>query len=366
MSVTRALRTLALGSLMALTPASARGERLLDQPPREVVFKLDAAGSSGLDLLLPFRDAANDRPGPVRMYASGPWGRWHEKPWQSLAWRPNVNAVEDISAEHAASGSFELVLDAALARHEALGLVRDRAWTSRYDFGVAPAFDTTGFSLSSDGFDSVFRLQPLVPVKDWRCRRKPVLVSRSGTESDRFELVRCDGSMAPEALDRLSILARPPEAARPGDLLPEEPDEGSWRGMREWSPGVRVLHPRLVWALQQLADAFPHKPMVLFSGYRPLAEVNDSSGHKSMHADGRALDLAVHKISNEELFRACTKLRGIGCGFYPHNKFIHIDVRRAGAGEAFFVDGSLPGEPAKYLDEYPGLVSGGKLVKPAP
>jgi len=169
--------------------------------------------------------------------------------------------------------------------------------------------------------------------------------------------------MAPEALDRLSILARPADIERPIGLLPDEPDPVAWEKSREWTPGVRVLHPRLVWALQQIADAFPYKAILLFSGYRPLAEVNDSSGHKSLHASGRALDIAVHKIDNEELMRVCSKLRGIGCGFYPHNKFVHIDVRRAEPGDAIWVDSSNPGEPAKYELDYPGLIERGRLIK---
>src|SRR6185503_2637912 len=138
------------------------------------------------------------------------------------------------------------------------------------------------------------------------------------------------------------------------DILPLDPDPTSWRENHEWAPGIRLMHPRLIWALQQLADAFPHKPVILFSGYRPYAEVHDGTSHRSLHASGRALDLALRGVSNEELFQACAKLRGIACGFYPHNKFIHIDVRLIGfvvpnAGEAFFVDASKPGEPAKYI-----------------
>ena len=120
----------------------------------------------------------------------------------------------------------------------------------------------------------------------------------------------------------------------------------AWEKSREWSTGVRVVHPRLVWALQQIADAFPNRAILLFSGYRPLADVNDASGHKSLHASGRALDISVHRVENEELFKVCGKLRGVGCGYYPHNKFIHIDVRRGEAGDAVWVDSSETSSPA--------------------
>lgn len=349
----------------ALAPA-ARAEVLLEQPPKEVVFRLGAPSTGDVDLLLPFRDTSVDRLGPVRLYTSGPWGRWQREPLLQLSWQgPPV-------AERAAAPELRLIADPLSPASDSstpsvdltdLLLVRDRAWASRYSFATSPTFDTTGFGLTSDGFDSVFRLPPEKPIVDWRCRRRPVLISRSGGESDRFELVRCDGSMAPEALDRLSILARSLDAARPEGLLPDEPDATAWEKGREWSPGVRVVHPRLVWALQQIADAFPHRAVLLYSGYRPLAEVNDASGHKSLHASGRALDIAVHRVENEELLKVCGKLRGIGCGFYPHNKFVHLDVRRGEAGDAVWVDSSLPGEPAKYETDYPGLLERGRLIK---
>lgn len=372
--------------LLALAGAvawPARAELLLQQPPREVVFRLGTPNAGNVDLLLPFRDTAVDRLGPVRLYTSGPWGRWQHEPMLQLAWqRPeaadqgpvpelrlaggaSLSSSSDrfertVASELRSDGDIRAELDIA-----DLLLVRDRAWASRYSFNTSPTFDTTGFGLTSDGFGSMFRLPPEKPVVDWRCRRRPVLISRTGGESDRFELVRCDGSMAPEALDRLSILARSLDAARPAGLLPDEPDMVAWEKSHEWSTGVRVVHPRLVWALQQIADAFPNRAILLYSGYRPLADVNDASGHKSLHASGRALDLSVHRVENDELIKVCGKLRGIGCGYYPHNKFIHVDVRRGEAGDAAWVDSSLPGEPAKYETDYPGIMEHGRLVKPA-
>lgn len=353
-------------SLLSLGPASA--DVLLEQPPREIDFRLDRPRTTHtIDLLQPLRDAGNDRLGPVRLYTSSPYGKWVRQPAYSLSWAPAgaIEAQAAVLAPRAPAPPFELLDVGALSgAGPELALLSQRAYMSRFSAGTSPAFDSTGFGLTTDGFAGVFRLPPLKPVVDWRCRRKPVQIVRSGGEGDRFELVRCDGSIAPEAMDRLSILARPPEVARPGDLLPDEPAAEAWLARKEWTDGVRLVHPRLVWALQQLADAFPRKAIVLYSGYRPRAEVNDGSGHKSLHADGRALDITVHRVDNEELFKACTKLKGIGCGFYPKHRFVHLDVRRAGAGESFFIDGSEPGEPAQYLSDYPGLVQGGKLVRP--
>lgn len=348
---------------LAFAPIQSARATLLFEAPREVEFRLDRPRlTSSIDLLQPLRDVAHDRLGPFRLYTTGSFGRWAREPRSPLVWNPDGT----IDALSPSLGGFGGGAPPSLFDEDGpleITLPVRQPWPTRYDFRFGPTFETTGLGLETDGFAGVFRLPPVEPVVDWRCRRKPVLVLRSGGESDRFDLVRCDGSVAPEALDRLSILARPHDAERPGDLLPEEPLSDSWALHREWTPGVRIVHPRLVWALQKIADAFPRKPIVLYSGYRPLAEVNDGTGHKSQHAGGRALDISVHKISSEELFRVCTKLRGIGCGFYPNHKFVHIDVRRAGAGEAFFIDGSEPGQPANYLTDYPGLVEDGKLIK---
>ncbi|NUP06357.1 MAG: DUF882 domain-containing protein [Polyangiaceae bacterium] len=372
-AATIALASVTVGTFALATPGPASAEMLLEQPPREVEFRLDVPRRlASVDLLQTLREVEHDRLGPMRLYTTGRFGTWIREPRWSLAWNPLADGGE--AGPPALTFESEIPIDFDLTGEQAepipfevpeLDIVRERKWMSRFDFGVRPSFDTTGFGLKTDGFSNVFRFPSLKPVVDWRCRRKPVQILRSGGEGDRFDLVRCDGSVAPEALDRLSILARPPEVARPGDVLPDEPAAEAWSSRREWTNGVRVVHPRLVWALQQIADAFPRKAVVLYSGYRPLAEVNDGSGHRSFHADGRALDIAVHKVSNDDLFRVCTKLKGIGCGFYPNHKFVHIDVRRAGPGEAFFIDGSNPGEPAKYLTDYPGLVESGKLIKAA-
>ena len=58
--------------------------------------------------------------------------------------------------------------------------------------------------------------------------------------------------------------------------------------------------------MQKIADAFPWKAIYVYSGYRPNAEVHDGSGHQSLHASGRALDISVYNVPKEELFKAVT------------------------------------------------------------
>lgn len=331
-------------------------------PPREVAFKLDAPDTPRFSLLLPFRDASIERLGPLKVYTTGRWGRRALAPWLSLPWsssvEPRAPAAEAIDLLRDPGDELTFSSDGDLLATPGLaGLVwRPSSMRPRAEISAFfPTFENTGNSLRSGGFDVLFRL-PEKPVADWRCRRQPVTFMRYGNETDRFELVRCDGSIAPFALDKLTIVARPPEAARPEGGLPDEPDPTSWSERREWTPGVRLVHPRLLWALQRIADAFPRRGIYIYSGYRPFAEVNDGSHHRSQHATGRAVDISLQGIAKEELFKVCRTLKDVGCGFYPNGKFVHVDVRTPHSGGGFWIDASGPGEPARYVDSWPGVV----------
>lgn len=355
-SVVRSLPYLA-ALAVALVPLRAPATTPLDVAPREVRFRLDdpARSKAGIDWFVTLRDASIERPGPFRLYASSRWGAWTDRPWNALTWRPVDEPGPELAVE-----PFEIQLQLPAAET----LFRDRAFLERVH--PAPSFDFTGPSLATDGMGSIFVLPPTKPIVDWRCRRRPVTLVRYGGESDKVELVRCDGSMAAGAIDALSILARPPETPRPEKGLPDEPDVTAWSARREWVDGVRIVHPRLAWAVQSIADKFPGKPIYIYSGYRPLAEVNDGSGHKSTHAEGRALDISVLRVPNEQLFEVCRELKDVACGFYPNSKFVHVGVRRAHTGKAMWIDASLPGEPARYVDSWPGVVDKGALAWRAP
>jgi len=187
----------------------------------------------------------------------------------------------------------------------------------------------------------------------WKSPRAVSVVRYDGAEYTRMPLVDCDGAIAADALDRLSVLARPPSTPKPEMPLPLEPAEGAPGG--EWLPQVKLLHPRLIWAVQKIAEAFPNRSIFIMSGYRRDA-------HGSYHQKGRALDLYVTGVENEDLFRFCRSLSDVGCGFYPNNKFVHVDVRPYGTHRAAWVDISAPGAPSEYVTTWPGvLTSAGEL-----
>jgi hypothetical protein len=185
------------------------------------------------------------------------------------------------------------------------------------------------------------------PCPRWKAPR-PVTIMRYAGEVETMTLTDCGGALDSEALDKLSVLARPPGAARPPLPLPIEPEGDAG----EWTPQVRLLAPRLAWAISELARAFPGRAVVLMSGYRP----DSHSGH---HGKGEALDLYVRGVTNEDLFAVCRTLRDAGCGYYPYNSFVHLDVRPFGTGRVAWVDVSQPGAKSEYVDGWPGVLASG-------
>ena len=185
---------------------------------------------------------------------------------------------------------------------------------------------------------------PKLPPKP-PCIKEPVSITR-GVEEDRFSLTLCDGGVAPDAVDHLSILARPGSVLRPSApfaLLAKVPGPDT-------APGIKRVDPRLVERLQHVVDHYTHGTSVpklhVISGYRPT-----SAG--SFHATARALDFRIDGVSNEDLVAFCRSLPDTGCGYYPNSSFIHLDVRDAGAGHVTWIDASGPGESPRYVSAWP-------------
>jgi hypothetical protein len=353
------------GQLPARAPAAATARPRAELPP----LRLDDPAAPKLALLGAFRNAEVERPGAVRLYLSGPWGQ-PRRAWHNLT-------LGDAPPVDASAAPAPMLSAGDVAAAVARGLHEEAIETDGND---EPSWWTAIWSLSKSSSDPwaddpwsesalvgaakepTSLLGVLGQAAQRFCRRRPVKFVRYGGEADSFPLVRCDGSVAPEAFDRLTLMARPPEVPRPGDLLPDAPDSETWnRG--EWLDQVRPVHPRLLWLLQRVADAFPWRGVYVFSGYRPPK----SSASHSFHGEARAMDISVMGIRNEDLFRFCRTLADVGCGYYPNSKFVHVDVRRPGTGRAFWVDASGPGEPSRYVDSWPGVIESGAMVwDPAP
>jgi hypothetical protein len=174
----------------------------------------------------------------------------------------------------------------------------------------------------------------------------PTIEVMRGTEADRFSLTKCDGTLAPTALEHLSVLARPGSAGKP---------EKAWTELAKVksaniAAGIRRVDAGLAARLETVIAHFTKDgktPRIeVISGYRPA-----SVG--SFHANGRALDFHVDGVSNEALVAFCKTLNDTGCGYYPNSSFIHMDVRPPGTGHVQWIDASGPGETPHYVSAWP-------------
>jgi hypothetical protein len=370
-------------------------------PPRPLPLPLRLDESPALPLLAPFRDASGPSSSFLRRYLEGPYGQWRGRPWHTLAWSfdapldPDVGPTllsDEATLElgGAPTAGWPSVLSerhwfqpapvdltrSMLAPPPAALSISDELvppWLQRLDEQWAGALlsssgcgrggdCSTEASFPADAFRQLWdALSPQAwPIPSWKCKPRPVTVMRYGREVDSFELVRCDGSIAPGALDRLSLMARPAGVDRPGELLPDEPDLSASHG--EWLPGIRLMHPRLLWVLQAVVHAFPHHAVYIVSGYRPAPSPPPPGTRASYHWEGRALDIGVVGVSNEDVFKACHELADVGCGFYPNKTFVHLDVRRYGDGRVLWIDVSRSGERTRYVDSWPGVVERGAMA----
>lgn len=110
---------------------------------------------------------------------------------------------------------------------------------------------------------------------------------------------------------------------------------------RAFSPlGRKKPHPIAPRLLDLVYRAMRHfnAPLVhLISGYRA-----DRAG--SRHTQGRAIDMVIPGVSNEELAAYVRQFGFVGVGIYPKSGFVHLDVRDQ---SFFWVDNSLPNERCK-------------------
>lgn len=122
---------------------------------------------------------------------------------------------------------------------------------------------------------------------------------------------------------------------------------------RAFSPlGRKKPHPISPRLLDLVYRAMRHfdAPLVhLISGYRA-----DRAG--SRHTQGRAIDMVLPGVSNEELAAYVRQFGFVGVGVYPKSGFVHLDVREA---SFFWVDNSLPNERCR---PEPTLLGEAKLM----
>jgi uncharacterized protein YcbK (DUF882 family) len=119
-----------------------------------------------------------------------------------------------------------------------------------------------------------------------------------------------DGGFASADLDRIAHLLR----AGTGDEHP--------------------VDPRTLSLLYRIETHFGVPEIRVVSGYRvPRA------GSRSNHGKGRAVDLVVPGVADEEVARFVRELGFVGVGVYPTSQFVHVDIRPR---SYFWIDYSGP------------------------
>ena len=104
--------------------------------------------------------------------------------------------------------------------------------------------------------------------------------------------------------------------------------------LRDFRTGeIRAIEPRLLDVLSDLhAAAEATTPYQLISGYRSaqtnqmLREQSAEVAQRSLHVDGKAMDLYLDNIALPHLRDAAMDLSRGGVGYYPKSNFIHVDV----------------------------------------
>lgn len=123
-----------------------------------------------------------------------------------------------------------------------------------------------------------------------------------------------------------------------GRYLPAEMDDIS-RILRDFRTGeVMPIDPRLVDLLFALQNQFGVRaPFNVISGYRSpatnerLRESNGGVAKRSLHMDGRAIDIRIPGRDLSQVHRVALNLRAGGVGFYPQSDFVHLDTGRVRA-----------------------------------
>lgn len=106
--------------------------------------------------------------------------------------------------------------------------------------------------------------------------------------------------------------------------------------MRDHRSGeVHAIDPRLLDLLHVLhASVGASAPYQIISGYRSpatnaaLQAQSNGVASRSLHMDGRAIDIRISGIDLPSLRDAAIRLGRGGVGFYPDSDFIHVDTGR--------------------------------------
>lgn len=98
---------------------------------------------------------------------------------------------------------------------------------------------------------------------------------------------------------------------------------------------VSPIDPQLLSLLERITSLTgTNDALHVISGYRSpqtnrtLADQSDGVARRSLHMDGKAIDIRIPGRDLHDLRNAALSLRGGGVGFYPRSQFVHVDIGR--------------------------------------
>ncbi len=106
--------------------------------------------------------------------------------------------------------------------------------------------------------------------------------------------------------------------------------------LRDFRTGdVAAIDPGLLDLLVELHHrAGSRKPFHVISGYRSpktnalLASASDGVAKRSLHMDGKAIDIRLHDVALSDLRQTALGMKAGGVGYYKKSDFIHVDTGR--------------------------------------
>lgn len=123
---------------------------------------------------------------------------------------------------------------------------------------------------------------------------------------------RIDGLVVPDALKEINYILRD---HRSGDVTKID---------------IRLLDS--LYFLKQKLET--EKPFQVISGYRSprtnakLARQSNGVAKRSLHMQGRAIDVRIYSKDTRQVYRAARDLGRGGVGLYSRSQFVHLDTGR--------------------------------------
>jgi len=104
--------------------------------------------------------------------------------------------------------------------------------------------------------------------------------------------------------------------------------------MRDHRTGeIKPVDPNLLDLLHRIVmEGKPRSPLSIISGFRSpstnaaLRKVTAGVAPKSLHMEGRAIDIRIPGYQTTALRQLAVNLHGGGVGYYPESDFVHLDT----------------------------------------